>query len=80
MSAEVVVPHAHASLDAGEKRCGEMILALKGAVDGLRPGEVLQLVCNDPAAREDLPAWCRLTGHRLLWGNGQTFYIRRREV
>ncbi|MGH7264240.1 MAG: sulfurtransferase TusA family protein [Candidatus Rokuibacteriota bacterium] len=67
-------------LDGGDRSCGELILALKRAIDRLHAGEVLKLVCRDPGAREDLPAWCRITGHRLLWGDGSTFYIQRKEA
>jgi tRNA 2-thiouridine synthesizing protein A len=67
-------------LDAGDRSCGELILALKRAIDRLRAGEVLKLMCRDPGAKEDLPAWCRITGHRLVWGDGSTFYIQRREA
>jgi tRNA 2-thiouridine synthesizing protein A len=67
-------------LDGGDRSCGELILALKWAIDRLRAGEVLKLMCADPGAREDVPAWCRITGHRLLWGDGNTFYIQRREA
>jgi tRNA 2-thiouridine synthesizing protein A len=48
-------------------------------VQGLRAGEVLKLLCRDPGAREDLPAWCRITGHRLLWEDGTVFLIERKE-
>lgn len=75
-----IEPEPHAVLDAGERNCGELILALKRAVERLRGGEILKLICRDPGAREDLPAWCRITGHRLLWGDGSTFYIQRKEA
>jgi tRNA 2-thiouridine synthesizing protein A len=67
-------------LDGGDRSCGELILALKRAIDRLRTGEILKLMSRDPGAKEDLPAWCRITGHRLLWDDGSTFYIQRREA
>jgi tRNA 2-thiouridine synthesizing protein A len=73
------LPEPQAVLDGGDRRCGELILALRAAIARLRAGEVLKLVCDDPGAREDLPAWCRMTGHRLLAGDGRTFYIARKE-
>lgn len=71
---------ADAIFDGGDRRCGELVLAVKLAVERLAAGQVLMLVCRDPAAREDLPAWCRITGHRLLGGDGTTFYIQRKGV
>ena len=32
----------------------------------LQPGEVLEVRTDDPAARVGVPAWCRLTGNRLV--------------
>jgi tRNA 2-thiouridine synthesizing protein A len=75
-----ILPESHDLLDAGDRTCGELILALKRAVDRLRGGEILKLVCRDPGAKADLPVWCRATGHRLLHGDGSTFYIQRRET
>lgn len=80
MSPDVGLPDPHDVLDAGERRCGEVILALKRAIERLRAGEILKLICNDPGAKEDLPAWCRMTGHRLIWADGREYYIQRKEV
>ena len=73
-------PEPAGGLDGGDQSCGELILTLKGAVERLRVGEVLKLTSRDPGAREDVPAWCRITGHTLLWGDGHTFYIERKET
>jgi TusA-related sulfurtransferase len=32
----------------------------------LGPSALLEVRTDDPAAREGVPAWCRLTRHRLL--------------
>lgn len=73
------VPEPHAVLDGGDRRCGELIVTIKRALDALRPGQVLKLLSPDPGAREDLPAFCRITRHRLLRAEGGTYYIQRRE-
>ena len=44
----------------------------------LPAGAVLTVTATDPAAPEDLPAWCRLTGHALLTADHPTYRIRRR--
>lgn len=71
-------PEPHAVLDGEERSCGELLVALKRAVERLRAGEILKLVTEDPGARADLPAWCRMTGHRLLWAQGVDYYIQRK--
>jgi tRNA 2-thiouridine synthesizing protein A len=65
--------------DAGEQGCGELALELRLRVEGLRPGEILHLVARDPGVPEDLPAWCRLTGHKLLKAAAPNYWIRRKD-
>jgi tRNA 2-thiouridine synthesizing protein A len=59
--------------------CGDLVLALRGRLAALRPGAVLRVVARDPAAPEDLPAWCRLTGHTLARADHPVYDIRRKE-
>jgi tRNA 2-thiouridine synthesizing protein A len=72
-------PRADRVLDGGARACGELLIALKVELDGMRPGEVLQLISHDPGARVDLPIWCRMTRHRLIWNDDSTYYIARRD-
>ena len=65
--------------DAGEMSCGDLVLALRIRMNKLNPGEVLQITALDPAAPEDLPAWCRMTGHRLLRVDHPKYDIQRKE-
>lgn len=69
--------HADA-LDAGDKGCGELVLELRVRMKRLAPGDVLRLVAQDPGAPEDLPAWCRLTGHRLRAAEPPVYWIERK--
>ena len=46
--------------------CVDLLLPLAKLVKALRGGQVLKVVTDDVAAREDLGAWCRMTGHALL--------------
>ena len=52
--------------DAGDMGCGELIVLLRARMMALTPGQVLRVVARDAGAPEDLPAWSRLTGHRLV--------------
>jgi tRNA 2-thiouridine synthesizing protein A len=51
--------------DAGDMGCGELIMYLSMRLKAM-PGEVLKLIARDAGAPEDLPAYCRMTGHKLL--------------
>ena len=48
-------------------------------METLQPGQVLRLVACDTGAIEDLPAWCRLTGHQLRRAEHPTYFIQRKE-
>jgi tRNA 2-thiouridine synthesizing protein A len=64
--------------DAGDMGCGELLLALKLRLRPLAPGSVLRVIARDPAAPEEMPAWCRLTGHTLVAADHPTYDLRRR--
>lgn len=59
-------PTADERLDAGESACGELLILVFKAMKRLPPGHVLEVVGYDRGALEDIPAWCRMTGNRLL--------------
>ena len=53
-------------VDARGLRCPLPVIRLARAARDLPPGSVLVLWATDPAARADVPAWCRMRGHELL--------------
>ncbi len=65
--------------DAGDTACGDLVLQLKMRLSAMRPGEILKLTARDPGAPADLPAWCRLTGHRLLRAEHPDYWLERKE-
>ena len=68
----------HALLDTGSGGCEEgALLRLRELISGLRRGEVLEVRSTDSGVREDLPAWCRMTGHEYLGARGPRHFVRR---
>ena len=63
--------------DAGDTGCGELVLELRGRMARMQAGQVLRLVARDPGAPEDIPAWCRLTGHTLVAQQPPVYDIRK---
>ncbi len=57
--------HKH-TLDARRLLCPLLVIRVQEKVSGLSSGDVLEVWCTDPGARSDIPAWCRINGHRLL--------------
>lgn len=66
--------------DAGDMSCGDLVLALRIRLAAMAPGDILKVIARDPAAPEDLPSWCRLTGHTLLEYHHPEYRIRRKET
>lgn len=56
---------ARAALDARRLLCPLPVIRTQERVKELRPGDTLEVTCTDPGALHDIPAWCRLNGHRF---------------
>lgn len=54
------------SLDARRLLCPLPVIRVQARVAELKPGDTLSVCCTDPGALLDIPAWCRVNGHRLL--------------
>ena len=63
----VDAPIHHAEWDAGDLACGELVLELRLRMRKLDSGQVLRLTALDPGAPADIPAWCRMTRHLLVF-------------
>ena len=54
------------SIDARGLYCPVPILRTRDRLRGLAPGDVLEVLADDPAILEDMPAYCRSHGHEYL--------------
>lgn len=66
------------SWDAGDTGCGQLVFELYSRVTELNPGETLEVTAHDPGAREDMPAWCRMTGNKLVSSEHPVYVIERK--
>ena len=53
-------------LDARGLLCPLPVIRTQDRVRELAIGDVLEVVATDPGVLHDIPAWCRVHGHRLL--------------
>ncbi len=53
-------------LDATNLICPMPVIRTQERVSALTSGQVLEVVCTDPGALVDIPAWCRIHGHKVL--------------
>ena len=54
------------SLDARRMLCPMPVIKTQNKVQELNPGDILEVICTDPGALNDVPAWCRINGHKIL--------------
>ncbi|HEY9685182.1 MAG TPA: sulfurtransferase TusA family protein [Oculatellaceae cyanobacterium] len=63
--------------NAGEMGCGELVIELRRLFRNLKTGQVICVTATDPGAVEDIPAWCRMTGHKLIEVTPPQFRIQK---
>ncbi len=59
-------PAAAATVDLGQAGCGDLTPLIRGRMRELQSGQVLEVISEEPAAHEGIPAWSRLTGNELI--------------
>jgi tRNA 2-thiouridine synthesizing protein A len=52
-------------LDAQRMLCPMPVIRTQDRIKELNPGDRLKVICTDPGAKNDIPAWCRINGHRV---------------
>jgi tRNA 2-thiouridine synthesizing protein A len=57
---------AHKILDCIGLYCPMPVIRTKQEIDKLAVGETLEVLADDPAAEEDLKAWAKRTGQKIL--------------
>lgn len=69
-------------LDCRDLRCPMPVIELARRLGDVGPGQVLAVVARDPAARVDVPAWCRMreqeyVGEDLAADGAPRYLVRR---
>jgi tRNA 2-thiouridine synthesizing protein A len=65
-------------LDCLGQRCPLPVIALARAIGSVPIGGVIRVLADDPAAGNDLAAWCRMRGHEFVGSpTPDTFDVRR---
>ena len=75
-------PVADATVDLGQTGCGDLTPLIRGRIRELRSGQVLEVISQEPAAHEGIPAWSRLTGNEVIAtlreSSRSRFFIRKK--
>lgn len=54
------------SLNARRLLCPLPVIRTQDKVKQLQTGDQLEVICTDPGVMQDIPAWCRINGHKVL--------------
>jgi tRNA 2-thiouridine synthesizing protein A len=57
---------SHNELDARRLLCPLPVIRAEQHIARLAPGDTLDILCTDPGALYDIPAWCRMHGHEIV--------------
>ncbi len=52
-------------LDARRLLCPLPVIRAQDAVAEMQAGQRLRVVATDPGVKNDIPAWCRINGHKV---------------
>jgi tRNA 2-thiouridine synthesizing protein A len=68
-------------IDALGRRCPVPVILLAEQIGDVQPGQLVEVLADDPVAQTDLPAWCALKSHELVRLEerpaGWSFLVRR---
>ena len=53
-------------IDARRLLCPMPVIRAQNKIASLQAGDTLSVTCTDPGAKNDIPAWCRINGHKVL--------------
>lgn len=53
-------------IDCRRMLCPMPVIKVQNQAAELKAGDVLEAICTDPGALNDIPAWSRINGHEVL--------------
>ena len=53
-------------VDARRLLCPMPVIRTQDKINTLQDGDLLTVSCTDPGVRSDIPAWCRIHGHKIM--------------
>ena len=64
-------------LDCRGQRCPLPVIALAKRLPTIEVGEVVRVLADDPAAPNDIRAWCRMKEQEFVGQDGTALDVRR---
>lgn len=54
------------NLDTKRLLCPMPVIRLEGMIKQINTGDTIQIIATDPGVLHDIPAWCKVHGHKVL--------------
>jgi tRNA 2-thiouridine synthesizing protein A len=67
-------------LDCLGQKCPLPVVHLARRITEIEPGQVIEVLADDPAAAADIAAWCRMRGQDLVASNPPRYQVRRQRA
>ena len=75
-------PNPAKTIDCIGLYCPEPVFRTREEISSISPGQILEVLADDPASESDIRSWAKHTGHELLSiekvDGGFRFLIRRK--
>ena len=80
---DLTIIEAASVVDARGSACPGPLLEAKKGIGTVKVGEVLEILSNDPATKNDIPIWANKVGHDFLGhleadGYDRIFIVRKK--
>ena len=53
-------------LDTSNLLCPMPVIRTQDKIAEMQEGDVLEVLATDPGVKNDIPAWCRINGHKVI--------------
>ena len=69
--------HANHTLDTKGLLCPMPVIKTQNKIQTLSTGDRVLVEATDPGVMHDIPAWCRINGHKVIdqYQKDKTFYL-----
>jgi tRNA 2-thiouridine synthesizing protein A len=67
-------------LDCLGLKCPLPVVQLARRIMEIEPGQVIEVLADDPAAAPDIAAWCRMRDQELVEADPPRYQVRRRDA
>ncbi len=60
------------NLDAKRLLCPMPVIRLSEMIEKIKNSDIIEILATDPGVLYDIPAWCKVHGHRVISINEKT--------